>query len=490
MHWEKATAADGDFFVFELGGGAILLPCLCLAEHVQKNSGLTCYTKNILVLHSPCVMLIKNEVFEIAHVQKFTKANTQGLSNHLDRKTKNHSNEDIDIERTHLNYDLCEKEGDTLSRLNERLEEVYCMNRKDVKVCCSWIVTLPENLKDAPDEHQRKFFEETHGFLTDRYGGEKNVLSANVHNDETTSHMHFAFVPVVWDGKKEREKVSAKEVITRNELKAFHQDLDKHLKTKIPEIYREGILNGKTIGLEDIQTIKKYSEEIEQEKEKMAADLGKFKEPKKVFEKVDGAAKNVRFMDKVILPKKEYGQLKELSLSSIKIHNQFERYKSDAKEKIKSLEESTEELGGKNKNLEQQNTKLKEQNQTIQKGRIEQQRKAVVYKSILEDKEPDLEISELEFKGRLILHSLERDGMPKSKEEGQHWLGILEENKKNETIPQNRLEKVMDKLKLFLDKFIKRVKTADFSLDGLKEKDKEIKQQPKRRRNQSHGMEL
>jgi len=108
----------------------------------------------------------------------------------------------------------------------------------------------------------------------------------------------------------------------------------------------------------------------------------------------------------------------------------------------------------------------------------------------LEDKEPDLEISESEFKGRLVLHNLERDSMPKDKAEGQNWLEILEENKINKTIPQNRLGKAIDKLKLFLEKFIKRVKTADFSLDGLKEREKEVKQQQKRRKNKSHDMEL
>ncbi|MHB0802310.1 plasmid recombination protein [Bacillus thuringiensis] len=55
-------------------------------------------------------------------------------------------------------------------------------------------------------------------------------MSANVHNDETRLHMHFAFMPVVWDEKKQREKVSAKEVLTRKDLKTFHQDLDKFLK--------------------------------------------------------------------------------------------------------------------------------------------------------------------------------------------------------------------------------------------------------------------
>lgn len=208
----------------------------------------------------------------MAHVQKYTKGNVQGLSIHWDRKTENHSNQDIDNERSHLNYDLCEKEGDTLSRMNDRLNEVHCLNRKDVKVCADWVVTLPESLKDTSEKEQREFFEKTYEFLANRYGGEKNVLSANVHNDETRPHMHFAFIPVVWDKKKLREKVSAKEVLTRKELKTFHQDLDKFLKKEIPYIYKEGILNDKTIGVDTVKDLKKYSGEIQKQKDAMDAD--------------------------------------------------------------------------------------------------------------------------------------------------------------------------------------------------------------------------
>lgn len=196
----------------------------------------------------------------------------KGLSIHLNRKTENHSNKEIDIERSHLNYDLCEKEGDTLSRLQSRLDEVYCMKRKDVKACCEWVVTLPTELEEKGPEAQRQFFEKTYEFLAGRYGKE-NVVSANVHVDETTPHMHFDFVPVVWDEKKQREKVSAKEVLTRNELKSFHQDLDNFLKKEIPEIYQEGILNGKTIGIEDIKDFKKYADDIKQQKNDMTAEL-------------------------------------------------------------------------------------------------------------------------------------------------------------------------------------------------------------------------
>ncbi|WP_353052792.1 MobV family relaxase [Bacillus thuringiensis] len=229
----------------------------------------------------------------MAHVQKYTKGNVQGLSIHWDRKTENHSNQDIDNERSHLNYDLCEKEGDTLSCMNDRLNEVHCLNRKDVKVCANWVVTLPESLKNASDKEQRKFFEKTYEFLTNRYGGEKNVLSANVHNDETKPHMHFAFMPVVWDKKKEREKVSAKEVLTRKDLKTFHQDLDKFLKKEIPHIYKEGILNDKTIGVDTVKDLKKYSGEIQQQKNNMDAEFKKHEQKlEKQIQSVDKELKS------------------------------------------------------------------------------------------------------------------------------------------------------------------------------------------------------
>ncbi|RSA48215.1 plasmid recombination protein [Enterococcus faecium] len=56
----------------------------------------------------------------MAHVAKYTRGGIQGLSNHLDRKTENHANKDIDVSKSHLNYDLNQNQGDTISRLNER----------------------------------------------------------------------------------------------------------------------------------------------------------------------------------------------------------------------------------------------------------------------------------------------------------------------------------------------------------------------------------
>lgn len=44
--------------------------------------------------------------FVVARMQKLKVDNLIGLGNHDQRRTKNHSNQDIDVSRSYLNYDL------------------------------------------------------------------------------------------------------------------------------------------------------------------------------------------------------------------------------------------------------------------------------------------------------------------------------------------------------------------------------------------------
>lgn len=398
----------------------------------------------------------------MAHVEKYTKGSVQGLSIHWDRKTLNHSNQDIDNERSHLNYDLCEKEGDTLSRMHDRLSEVHCLNRKDVKVCADWVVTLPESLKGLSEKEQREFFEKTYEFLKNRYGGEKNVLAANVHNDETTPHMHFAFMPVVWDKKKQYEKVSAKEVLNRKDLQTFHQDLDTFLKQEIPHIYKEGVLNNKTIGIDTVKDLKRHSEEIQKQKEEMTAELKVFKEPKKVLEKIEGSSKKAMFGDKVSLSSTDYDKLKDLAVSSVKTKYQLDKVKDTTSKKIEDLETRVQLADQRADNAVMQFGLLEKEVDKLKEHR----KNAIIYQSMLQDTNRDLEISETEKEGRWILFNLENGREPRNQQEGEQWLSILEKNKKAKAIPEKRLEGFIERLKLFLDKLLG--KDRKFSQEGLK----------------------
>ena len=113
------------------------------------------------------------------------------------------------------------------------LPDISMSNRKDLKAVVSWVVTKPENVTE---DEQERFFAETYAFLRKRYcdGVEKAVgmspcISAVVHLDETTPHMHFKFIPTYFDKKTEKWRVSAKEVLNRRDMQTFHKDLSAHM---------------------------------------------------------------------------------------------------------------------------------------------------------------------------------------------------------------------------------------------------------------------
>lgn len=182
----------------------------------------------------------------MANYAKYTKGAMGHMLKHYERaKDENgeylkFGNQDIDTKRTNQNYNLAPAHNQ-LDFIHKRLDEVYCMNRKDVNVMCSWVVTAPEDLKL---EQEKQFFQETYSFLEGKYGRE-NVVSAYVHKDEKTPHMHFCFMPVVADLKR-GQKVSAFECVKKKDLEQFHEQLQRHLEKRgilcsvINEATREG----------------------------------------------------------------------------------------------------------------------------------------------------------------------------------------------------------------------------------------------------------
>ena len=420
----------------------------------------------------------------MAHVEKFTQGSVNGLSIHIERKTTNHSNPDIDSERTYLNYDLCDKEGDMNQRLKNRLAEVYCFNRADVKVMADWIVTLPKSLEQETMSTQKEFFKSTVGFLNERYGSQ-NVLSATVHHDETTPHLHYAFIPVVFDEKNQREKVSAKEVLTRKELSSFHQELDKYLKQQIPHIYQEGILNNQTIGIDDVKIIKKMAKEIA-EKE---AELSQRKEHinKKIEEvkNIGVSTQNVydvqdqwthltnqfekTLFGKTIVDTKNLTNLKEFMGGVQKEAELTKATNYNLNKKVKNLTEKIEkhtfQLEGRDNqinHLKQENRHLKQDLEETQEYALQVKDNNRVLKSLLKDTgKTDFSMSQVEYEGRVILEKLENNEKPRDSYECSDWKETLEENKIKRYIPENRLTLWIQQLTTWLKQLITREKQIE-----------------------------
>ena len=179
------------------------------------------------------------------HVEKYQRSAVGHMLRHYNRWVMNFGNKDIDHLRSDLNYDLApQRRMSDIEYYQKRLSEVKCQNRADVKTLCDWVITLPKG--NFSEEQERRFFQTAYDFMTKRYG-EKNVISAWVHKDESGQpHMHFAFIPICHDKKKSIEKVSAKEVLTRTDLQNIHPEMAACMERVFG--HDIGILNGETAG--------------------------------------------------------------------------------------------------------------------------------------------------------------------------------------------------------------------------------------------------
>ena len=166
----------------------------------------------------------------VLHMDKFKKEAVRGIQSHNERERESHSNPDIDYERSGHNYDLHEPAADNYAQaIQNRIDDLLLVKavRKDAVCMCGLIVSSDSAFfEKLSPEDTRRFFEESKSFLTE-FVGEKTVISAMVHMDEKSPHMHFLHVPVTPDGR-----LSAKTIYTRESLKKLQTELPRHLQSR------------------------------------------------------------------------------------------------------------------------------------------------------------------------------------------------------------------------------------------------------------------
>jgi len=151
-----------------------------------------------------------------------------GLQIHNRRERANsNSNPDIDHSRSNLNYALVEIPGKNFNTLaDERIKQGYTGTkaiRKDaVRVVTGIFTSDTAFFENKPLEEQRKFFEDCLKWTQGRFGAE-NIISAIVHMDEETPHLHIEFIPLTADGR-----LTAKDVLGgRVDLQQMQDDFYK-----------------------------------------------------------------------------------------------------------------------------------------------------------------------------------------------------------------------------------------------------------------------
>lgn len=143
------------------------------------------------------------------NLQGYTAASIGNMLNHYTRHNDDpeqaryrYANQNIDGQRTHLNYALFER-PDASAFIKRQIASANVKPTASTNVMSDWVVTLPQN--DALRGRVAEFFAEAYGCLTDIVG-QDNVIGAWVHLDENQPHMHYAFTPLTSVAKMTNDK--------------------------------------------------------------------------------------------------------------------------------------------------------------------------------------------------------------------------------------------------------------------------------------------
>ena len=174
--------------------------------------------------------------FVVARMQKMKAGNLVGMGNHNQRLTGNHSNKEIDTERSYLNYDLVNRTDNYKTDIQQFINDNKSSSRtvrKDAVLINEWIITSDNQFfKDKDDKEIKDFFEQSKDYFAEKFGDE-NIRYAQVHLDETTPHMHLGIVPF-----NAEKRLSAKTLFNRQALQAVQDELPKYLNERGFELER------------------------------------------------------------------------------------------------------------------------------------------------------------------------------------------------------------------------------------------------------------
>ena len=150
--------------------------------------------------------------YAIIRNEKLTRVQAMGAYKHNERKTKNHSNKNIDSSKTELNYYLKKNELSYIKEFN-KIKEKYDLKgqiRSNSNIMCEMVFTSDQKFFDKISyEESKRYFEESYKFICEYKNlGEQNIISAVVHMDEDTPHMHLLFIPVIHTTDKQGNKIN------------------------------------------------------------------------------------------------------------------------------------------------------------------------------------------------------------------------------------------------------------------------------------------
>ena len=173
--------------------------------------------------------------YAILRFAKYKGPEIGHIESHNERtKEKYASNPDVDTARSHLNFHLVTPQCKYRAEAEKQIAEAGCRTRSDsVRVVEALMTASPEFFKGKKKGEIKAYFQEALDFIRE-HQDPKTIISAVVHMDEKTPHMHLCFVPLTAD-----KRLSAKEIVgNKKKLTQWQDRFCEHMVKKYPDLER------------------------------------------------------------------------------------------------------------------------------------------------------------------------------------------------------------------------------------------------------------
>ena len=173
--------------------------------------------------------------YAILRFAKYKGPEIGHIESHNERtKEKYASNPDVDTSRSHLNFHLVTPQRKYRAEAEKQIAEAGCRTRSDsVRVVEALVTASPEFFKGKKKIEVKACFQEALDFIR-KHQDPKTIISAVVHMDEKTPHMHLCFIPLTEDGR-----LSAKEIVgNKKKLTQWQDRFWEHMVKKYPDLER------------------------------------------------------------------------------------------------------------------------------------------------------------------------------------------------------------------------------------------------------------
>ena len=260
---------------------------------------------------------MSKDIYGVCVLRKYKRGAVSGIETHVERRAKiSHTNPEIDRSKSNKNYDLNGRFDETFkSILKSRVEQTGAKGyeRKNGVVVCELLFSAsPDFFKNMNDQDIRSYFQKCYDFAANKYGKD-NIISAMVHLDEKTPHMHLCFAPII---KKD------------NEYKFCANDLFNHKMEELQDQVQEQVFSKYNLKRGELKT--KHLETLDWK-------IQQYTRRKEELEKQIASLENTRDNNEL------YKLQRDLRKTQMMLSKMFEVIESDP-ELLKHYKEVAEEL--------------------------------------------------------------------------------------------------------------------------------------------------